>query len=350
MGAILGLLFHSLGGFASGSFYIPYRKIQVWSWESAWIVGGVFSWILVPYVAAYLTIPDFMQIIQQTDSDILFWTYAFGVLWGIGGLTFGLAMRYLGMSLGMSIALSLCSIFGSLVPPIYREITGMEGDTISAIVGSTGGRWVLFGILVCLLGIYLCGKAGMMKEKELSDEQKKLSIKEFSLSKGLIVATISGLLSACFNFGLEAGKLMADGAIVNGCDPLFQNNVIFIVVLWGGFTTNFFWCMYLNFSNKTFGDYANPKSPLKMNYLFAAVAGTTWFLQFFFYGMGESKLGNGASSWILHMATIILTSNVWGLYFKEWQGVSKSTMRTILGGIAVILISVLIVGFGNSLN
>lgn len=349
MGSILGLFFHSLGGFASGSFYIPYRKIQVWSWESAWIVGGVFSWILVPFVAAYLTIPDFMQIIQQADSSTLFWTYAFGVLWGIGGLTFGLAMRYLGMSLGMSIALSLCSIFGALVPPIYREFSGMDGITFSQIAGSTGGRLVLLGIVVCIFGIYLCGKAGMMKENELSDEQKKESIKEFNLVKGLIVATISGLLSACFNFGIEAGKLMANEAIVKGCDPLFQNNVIFIVVLWGGFTTNFIWCMYLNYSNKSFGDYLNTNSPLRRNYTFAAVAGTTWFLQFFFYGMGESKLGNGASSWILHMATIILTSNFWGLYFKEWKGVSKQTLRTVMAGIVVILVSVIIVGIGNSL-
>ncbi|CAM3295119.1 L-rhamnose/proton symporter RhaT [Aquirufa ecclesiirivi] len=349
MGSLLGLLFHSLGGFASGSFYIPYRKIEVWSWESAWIVGGVFSWILVPFVAAYLTIPDFMQIIQQANSSTLFWTYAFGVLWGIGGLTFGLAMRYLGMSLGMSIALSLCSIFGALVPPIYREFSGMEGITFSQIAGSTGGRLVLLGIVVCIFGIYLCGKAGMMKENELSDEQKKESIKEFNLVKGLIVATISGLLSACFNFGIEAGKLMANEAIVKGCDPLFQNNVIFIVVLWGGFTTNFIWCMYLNYSNKSFGDYLNTNSPLRRNYTFAAVAGTTWFLQFFFYGMGESKLGNGASSWILHMATIILTSNFWGLYFKEWKGVSKQTLRTVMAGIVVILVSVIIVGIGNSL-
>lgn len=349
MGSLLGLLFHSLGGFASGSFYIPYRKIEVWSWESAWIVGGVFSWILVPFVAAYLTIPDFMQIIQHANSSTLFWTYAFGVLWGIGGLTFGLAMRYLGMSLGMSIALSLCSIFGALVPPIYREFSGMEGITFSQIAGSTGGRLVLLGIVVCIFGIYLCGKAGMMKENELSDEQKKESIKEFNLVKGLIVATISGLLSACFNFGIEAGKLMANEAIIKGCDPLFQNNVIFIVVLWGGFTTNFIWCMYLNYTNKSFGDYLNTESPLRRNYTFAAVAGTTWFLQFFFYGMGESKLGNGASSWILHMATIILTSNFWGLYFKEWKGVSKQTLRTVMAGIVVILVSVIIVGIGNSL-
>jgi L-rhamnose-H+ transport protein len=350
MGSILGLFFHSLGGFASGSFYIPYRKIKVWSWESAWIIGGLFSWILVPLLAAYLTIPDFMEIIMNADSNVLLWTFVFGVLWGIGGLTFGLAMRYLGMSLGMSIALSLCSIFGALVPPIYREIAKVKGDTISHIVGSTGGQIVLLGILVCVLGIYLCGKAGMMKENELSQEQKQESIKEFDLTKGLIVATISGLCSACFNFGIEAGKDMAAVAVEKGSDPLFQNNVIFLVVLWGGFLTNFVWCMYLNFSNKTFGDYLNKNSPLRMNYTFAAVAGTTWFLQFFFYGMGESKLGNGASSWILHMATIIITSNFWGIYFKEWNGVSKSTYRTVVAGIVVILVSVIIVGIGNSFS
>jgi len=351
MGAILGLLFHSLGGFASGSFYIPYRKIQIWSWETAWIIGGVFSWILVPYLAAEITVPGFMDIITHAEGLTIFWTYTFGVLWGIGGLTFGLAMRYLGMSLGMSIALSLCSIVGSLLPPIFREITGIEGgDTISQIVASEGGKIVILGIFICILGIILCGRAGMMKEKELSNEQKAESIKEFNIGKGILVAVVSGLLSACFNFGIEAGKEMAHSAVANGADPLFQNNVIFVVILWGGFTTNFLWCMYLNYANKTFGDYTNAESPWKKNVLFAAIAGTTWFLQFFFYGMGESKLGNGASSWILHMATIILTSNLWGLYFKEWKGVSSKTMRTVIGGILVILLSVLIVGYGNSVK
>jgi hypothetical protein len=167
------------------------------------------------------------------------------------------------MSLGMSIALSLCSIFGALVPPIYRELAGVDGDTISHIVGRNGGQVVLLGILVCVFGIFLCGKAGMMKERELSQEQKQETIKEFSLTKGLIVATISGLCSACFNFGIEAGKDMADVAVAKGCDPLFQNNVIFIVVLWGGFLTNFIYCMYLNFSNNSFGDYLNASAPLK---------------------------------------------------------------------------------------
>ena len=351
MGIILGIIFHFIGGFASGSFYVPFRKVKDWSWESSWIVGGVFSWLFVPFIAATLTVPDFMGIISNTAGSTLFWTYFFGVLWGIGGLTFGLSMRYLGMSLGMSVALGYCSAFGALVPPIYYAISPAVGKIgIGEMIAGSGGQLILFGVLVCLAGIAICGRAGMLKEKELDDATKKESIAEFSLSKGLIVATISGILSACFNFGIEAGKDMAGVAIEHGANPLFQNNVIFVVLLWGGLTTNFIWCMVLNFRNKSFGDYRNAKAPLLNNYGWAALAGTTWFMQFFFYGMGESKMGNGASSWILHMAFIILISSAWGLFLKEWKGVSRKTLVTILTGIGVILLSVLLVGLGNSMK
>ena len=220
-----------------------------------------------------------------------------------------------------------------------------------------GGRIVLLGVLVCLTGIFLCGRAGMMKENELSDEVKKESIQEFNLVKGLIVAIISGILSACFNFGIEAGKPMADTAnnLWKSANPsettafLYQNNVTYVVLLWGGLTTNLIWCLILNARNKTFGDYTNSKTPLLKNYIFSAIAGTTWFLQFFFYGMGESKLGNGASSWILHMAFIILIANMWGLLLKEWTAVSKRTFLTFVLGIITIIISVLLVGYGNSI-
>jgi L-rhamnose-H+ transport protein len=351
MQVIFGIIYHFIGGFASGSFYIPYKKVKGWSWESYWIVGGIFSWLIIPFVAAWLTVPGFMEIIRETGGKTLFWTYFWGVLWGIGGLTFGLAMRYLGLSLGMSVALGFCSIFGSLIPPIYRDLfTHDTVDTFSSMLSHTGGRLVLLGVFVCLIGILTCGKAGMMKEKELSDEQKKASIKEFNIIKGLIVATVSGILSACFNFGIEAGKPMSELAVTRGSNSLFQNNVIFVVLLWGGLTTNFIWCMILNARNRTFGDYTNKRTPLRGNYIFAALAGTTWFLQFFFYGMGESRLGNGASSWILHMAFIILVSSMWGLTLKEWKGVSKKTFATIATGILVIILSVILVGKGNMIK
>ncbi len=351
MQLLLGVIFHFIGGFASGSFYIPFKKVSGWSWESYWIVGGVFSWLIVPPLAAWLTLPGFSEIISTTSPQVILWTIAFGVLWGMGGLTYGLGVRYLGMSLGNSVVLGFCSAFGALVPSVYYNLSPAEGKTsFTDMISSTWGQVVLLGVLVCLLGIYICGRAGMMKEKELSEAVKKKSIAEFNLSKGLIVAIASGILSSCFNFGIEAGKPMAEMAVTNGANPLFQNNVTYVVLLCGGLATNLIWCLILNTRNKTFGDYSNSTTPLASNYFFAALAGITWFLQFFFYGMGESKLGNGASSWILHMAFIIIIANVWGIILREWKDVSKKTKTTILLGITTILLSVLIVGVGNSLK
>jgi L-rhamnose-H+ transport protein len=350
MQAILGIIFHFIGGAASGSFYIPYKKVKGWAWESYWIVGGLFSWFIVPPIAAYLTVPGFAEIIRHTSINILQITFVMGLLWGIGGLTYGLGVRYLGMSLGNSVVLGFCSAFGALVPAIYYNFNPTEGKvSLSDMFSQTGGQMVLFGVLVCIIGIAICGKAGMLKEKELSTEQKQASVSEFSLVKGLIIAIISGILSSFFNFGIEAGKPMAQEAVAQGFNPLFQNNVTYIVILWGGLTTNFLWCMYLNAKNKTFGDYTNKSTPIAKNILFSALAGTTWFLQFFFYGMGESKLGNGASSWILHMAFIILVSNMWGIYLNEWKGVSSKTKNTIIVGILTIFASIVIVGIGNSI-
>ncbi len=350
MQVVLGVLFHFIGGFASGSFYIPYKKVKGWSWESYWIVGGLFSWLIVPPVAAWLTIPGFAEIISSTENSILGVTFLMGILWGIGGLTYGLGIRYLGMSLGNSVILGYCAAFGALIPTLYYNYFPKEGKvSFSQMLSSEGGQMVLLGVLVCLIGIAICGRAGVLKEKDLPEEQRKQSIAEFNLVKGLVVATVSGILSACFNFGIEAGKPMAEAAVAHGYNPLFQNNVTYVVLLWGGLATNFIWCMILNARNKSFGDYSNRQSPLANNYLFAALAGTTWFLQFFFYGMGESKLGNGASSWILHMAFIILISNMWGIFLKEWKGVSGRTRTTIIIGILTILASVILVGYGNAL-
>ncbi|GEP94226.1 L-rhamnose/proton symporter RhaT [Chitinophaga cymbidii] len=349
MQVILGILFHFIGGFASGSFYIPYKKVKGWSWESYWITGGLFSWLFVPFIAAWLTVPGFMDIISNTPFTTLFWTYFLGVLWGIGGLTFGLSMRYLGMSLGMAVALGFCSAFGALIPPLYKEFFTDSPDNFSSMLQQGSGIFVLLGVIVCLVGIAISGKAGMYKEKELPEEKQKESIKEFDLKKGLTVAIVSGILSACMSFAISAGESMGQAAVENNANPLFKNNVIFIVIMLGGLTTNFIWCMILNAKNKSFGDYTNRKTPLANNYFFSALAGTTWFLQFFFYGMGESKLGNGASSWILHMAFIILISSMWGLTLREWKGVSKRTFATFLVGIATIILSVVLVGYGNSL-
>jgi len=361
MEVIFGVIFHFIGGFASGSFYIPYKKVKGWAWESFWIVGGIFSWLVVPPLAAWLTVPHFGDIIAATNGKILILTYFFGLLWGIGGLTYGLGVRYLGVSLGSTIILGLCSVFGALVPAIYYQFSPTTGkDSIGMLASSHWGQLVLLGIFICVIGIIICGRAGTLKERDLSKEGAAVNEnKDYRFGLGITVAIVSGVLSACFAFGIDAGAAMADAAnvawraaehITDTRNFLYKNNVTYIVILWGGLTTNFIWCMILNARNKTFGNYTDKKTPLLKNYIFSALAGTTWFLQFFFYGMGESKLGNGASSWILHMAFIILVANMWGLILKEWKGVSKKALTTLVVGIITILLSVLLVGYGNNVK
>ncbi|MFC2115950.1 L-rhamnose/proton symporter RhaT [Bacteroidota bacterium] len=350
MQVLLGIFYHSIGGIASGSFYMPFNKVKGWAWESYWIIGGFFSWLIVPPVAAWITVPGFAELIAASSRQILFFTFLMGLLWGIGGLSYGLGVRYLGMSLGNSVVLGFCAAFGAIVPSIYYNINPTEGKvSFTGMLGSQGGQLVLLGVIICLIGIALSGKAGMMKERELSEEAQRASVAEFSIVKGLIIAVLSGILSSFFNFGIEAGKPLADAAVAAGFNPLYQNNVTFVVILWGGLTTNLIWTAILSIKNKSYGDFVNTKSPIAKNIMFSALAGTTWFLQFFFYGMGESKLGNGASSWILHMSTIILTANMWGIYRKEWKDVKTETKWTITIGIIVILLSVVLVGIGNSL-
>jgi len=361
MEVILGVIFHFIGGFASGSFYIPYKKVKGWAWESFWIVGGLFSWLIVPPIAAWLTVPHFGDIIASTSGGVIAMTYIFGLLWGIGGLTYGLGVRYLGVSLGSTIILGLCSVFGALVPAVYYEFAPKEGkDSVGILASHQWGQLVLLGILICVIGIIICGRAGTLKERDLAKEgNANVDNKDYKFGLGIVVAIISGVLSACFAFGIDAGADMANVAnnawrlsqhITDGQNFLYKNNVTYVVILWGGLTTNFVWCMILNARNKTFGDYTNPKTPLLKNYIFSALAGTTWFLQFFFYGMGESKLGNGASSWILHMAFIILIANAWGLVLKEWKGVSKKAKSVLVAGILTIILSVVLVGYGNNLK
>ncbi len=350
MQALLGVLFHSLGGAAAGSFYMPFNKVKKWAWESYWIIGGLFAWLIVPPLAAWLTVPGFTEIIAASSNQVLFIIYIMGLLWGIGGLSYGLGVRYLGMSLGNSVVLGFSAAFGAIVPSIYYNINPTVGKvSFTDMLATSGGQLVLFGVFVCLAGIAITGWAGMMKEAELSEEEKKKSVAEFSLLKGLIVATLSGILSAFFNFGIEAGKPLADAAVNAGSDPLYQNNVTFVVILWGGISTNFIWTTILHLKNKSYGDFVNRSTPIIKNLMFSALAGTTWYLQFFFYGMGESKLGNGASSWILHMSTIILTANMWGIYRREWKGVAPKTIWTISIGIFVIILAVVLVGIGNSM-
>lgn len=340
----LGVFLHALGGLAAASFYIPYKKVEKWSWESYWLVGGFFSWIIAPWVLAWLTAPAVFQILAEAPKSTLAWSFFFGILWGVGGLTFGLSMRYLGMSLGYALALGFCAAFGTIIPPLFQ-------GRFMELAGTLSGNVTLAGVAVCLLGIAFCGVAGVRKEHELPVQEKQATIQEFDLIKGIWVALFAGVMSACMAFGIAAGKPIAEQAVDLGTPPLWQNTPVFVIILAGGFTTNFIWCGVLNVRNRSWGDYWNAAgSPVLMNYLLSALAGTTWYLQFMFYGMGTTKMGKyDFSSWTIHMAFIIIFSNIWGWLFQEWEGVSNKTHAWVWTGIGILLASTLVVGWGNYL-
>ena len=342
MNPLLGIVYHAIGGFAAGSFYIPYNSVRNWAWEVYWLLGGLFAWILAPLILALITVPDLRGLLHHIPVNNLVWPFTFGMLWGIGGVTFGLTMRYLGMSLGMALALGLTATFGTLIPPIYF---GQFADLVSNISG-----WItLGGVGVTLIGIGVVGRAGIMKDRELSAEEKIQHIKEFSLKKGIWVAIFAGVMSACFAFGIAAGKPISELAIAQGTPVLFSNSPTFIVILAGGFTTNFIWCIFLALRNRTIGDYVKRKdTPVLRNYLFSALAGITWYFQFMFYGMGTTKMGAyDFASWSIHMAFIIFFSNMWGLILKEWKGSGKKTVQMIVLGLIILFLSTIVIGTGN---
>ncbi|MBS1831461.1 MAG: L-rhamnose/proton symporter RhaT [Acidobacteria bacterium] len=341
----LGVFLHWLGGLASGSFYVPFRGVKRWSWETYWMAGGIFSWILAPWAFAFLNTNELLTVISQTPSDTFWQCFGFGLLWGFGGLTFGLTMRYLGYSLGTAVALGYCAVFGTLIPPI------VSGDFKSTLIHSASGIWILMGVLVCVAGIAIAGYAGRTKEREMPPEQKQASIREFNFKKGIAVATFCGVMSACFAFGLAAGEPVKAITMKYGTAPIWQGLPVLCIVLLGGFTTNFVWSMILHVRNRSLGEYVSRDFPLLRNYLFSALAGVTWYFQFFFYSMGETQMGRfGFSSWTLHMASIIIFSTLWGLYFGEWKNASPKAMRLVVAGIGTLILSTIVVGYGNYLG
>ena len=344
MNPFQGVVLIALGGLAAGSFYIPLKKVRNWAWESYWLANGFFAWIIAPWVVAQLSVPGLWNVLKSSPASSLFWCYLFGLLWGVGGLTFGLTMRYLGMSLGYSLALGYTAAFGTIIPPVYFH-------TFVDMLRHPSGLVTLAGVLVCLAGIAIVGRAGLAKERRLTEEQKKASVREFNFRKGFFIALLSGVMSACFAFGIAAGKPIAARAVAAGTASLWQNSPVFVIVMAGGFTTNFLWCLFLSLKNRSGRDYVNRKgSPLAANYLFSALAGVTWYLQFMFYGMGTTKMGKyDFSSWSILMAFIIVFSNIWGLAFREWKGSNRRIYFLISAGIVILILSTIVIGAGNFL-
>lgn len=338
MNTLIGLLIIAIGSFGQSSSYVPINRVKGWSWENFWLIQGIFAWLVFPLLGALLAIPQGSSLFQLWASGGALAAMLYGVLWGIGGLTFGLSMRYLGVALGQSIALGTCAGFGTLFPALFAGKDLFHGD----------GLMLLIGVSVTLAGIAVIGYAGSLRSKNMTEEEKKAAVKDFALTKGLLVALLAGVMSACFALGLEAGVPIKEAALAGGVAPLYAGLPVIFLVTFGGFLTNAVYCIQQNVKNKTGKEYLSVNSNVLINnILLCALAGGLWYSQFFGLEMGKSFLIESpvllAFSWSILMSLNVTFSNVWGILLKEWKGVGNRTIAVLILGLLILISSIILV-------
>lgn len=336
MEIIIGLIIIAIGSFGQSSSYVPIKKVKDWSWESFWLVQGIFAWLVFPLLGALLAVPEGSSLAILWSAGGAWKAVVYGALWGVGGLTFGLSMRYLGVALGQSIALGTCAGFGTLFPAIFGGQNLFQG----------AGLVLLIGVCITLAGIAVIGYAGSLRAKNMTEEEKRAAVKDFALTKGLLVALLAGVMSACFNLGLEAGNDILAQAKALGASELFALNPVILLVTVGGFITNAVYCLFQNVKNGTIKDYsAVPGNVLVNNLLFCALAGVLWYSQFFGLGMGKSFFADSpimlAFSWSILMSLNVIFSNVWGILLKEWKGAGQKTIVVLCVGMLILILSLI---------
>jgi L-rhamnose-H+ transport protein len=357
----LGVLLYVIGGLTGASFYLPFKGVKKWAWESYWLVYAVAGLVIVPWALALTMSPNVLSVLRATPWETLGLCFLFGAMWGAGGLTWGLMIRYLGVGLGVAIGCGLCAAVGTLVPPLVLGLADrpeLHNESFAAMIQMPGGSLalavLLTGVVVSLAGIVITGAAGMSKEREMPEEQKKAAVAEFDFKKGILVAIFSGVMSAGMNFGVYASKLgivPRTHTIKPLTDKIWEGLPGLVVILLGGFTVNVVWVLFLNFKNRSTSDYAKAEAPLARNYLLSALAGAVWYSQMVFYTMGNSQIGAYEfSGWSVFMSAQIIFSTLWGIALLEWTGVSPRTRKLLAAGLAVLVLSLVIIAYGNYLK
>jgi L-rhamnose-H+ transport protein len=344
----LGILIFMLGGLAGAIFYLPFKKVTQWAWESYWLVYALFGLLIIPWILAFTMSPNVIDVIKAAPNKEVWYCYLCGAAWGFGGLTWGLMIRYLGVGLGLALGCGITSAAGTLFPPMLKG-----ADAIEKMFTTPPGIIAVVGAVVSVVGIVFVGMAGMSKENELPDEEKKKAVAEFNFKKGIIAVLFSGLMSSAMSFGLQGGPNME--ALAQTIAPqtavAWKGMPVLVVVLLGGFTVNFLWCVLLNLKNKTAGDYIKKSAPLLPNIFFAGLAGAIWCSQFICFKTGEPKMGETSYiGWAVLMASAILFSQILGLMLGEWKGTSKKTLRLLVTGLVLLIVSAVVAGYSGHLG
>lgn len=344
----LGIVIFMLGGLAGAIFYMPLKKVKNWAWESYWMIYAVFGLLIIPWILALTTSPNVLSVLKASPSSEIFKCFICGALWGFGGLTWGLMIRYLGVGLGLALGCGLCSAAGTLLPPMLKG-----SGAVSVMFTTSAGIVSVIGAIVSVAGIVFVGMAGMSKENELPEEEKKKTVAEFNFKKGIIAVLFSGLMSSAMSIGLQGGPHIQELAMTTApaTSLAWAGMPVLVVVLLGGFVVNAGWCLILNIKNKTTGDYVKGSSPILPNLIFAGLAGTIWCSQFICFKTGEPQMGEMSYiGWAVLMASAILFSQLLGLMLGEWKGTSRKTMQLLITGLILLVVSAVIAGYSGHLG
>ena len=342
MEVVNGVLYHAVGASGAALCYTPQKGVKGWSWQTYWLAQALICWLVMPLVVAYLTIPQLSIVLKEAPVAAMQRSFLLGIAYGIGGTAFGIAIRYVGFSLTYAIAVGISCVLGTLLPPLVH---GTLGDVLK----SNGAVFLIMGVAMGAIGIALCGIAGRNKEKDITADANNKN--GFSLSKGLPLCFLAGILSALYGFSLDQGQPIADVAAKYGAGN-FQGNVIYIFSNTGAFISTLLYCLYLHNKDKTFKQYGNASgNSLPVNYLLSILTGLLWYGQFFFYGLGHVRMGAYKfTSWAIHMIMLVLFSSVAGLIMKEWKQCSSKTLRWLIGALLVLVIAILLLTYGNYLG
>ncbi len=345
-----GVGLHAVGALFAASCYTPQKQTKLWAWEIYWISQATFAWLILPIIGAVLTVPDYVGLLAESPPEVMLRSFGLGVVYGFGGLAFGMAIRYIGFSLTYSLAIGISAALGTIVPLFWTPNDGYVYK-LDTLFNTLPGAIVLAGILLAIAGIFVCGYAGLLRERAGG-----ASGATFSFKRGVPIAIFAGILSAVFNFALIAGEPLAKAATERGALELLSGNAIYPFSHGGAWLTNLVWCIFLVGKNRTVGQFARlpgeARGGLPFYYLMAILSGAFWYFQFFFYGMGHRNLGDkfGFTSWAIHMSLLILFSNIYGKLFREWEGASPWPRKVVHYGMLVIVVATLIITSGNYLG
>lgn len=323
----------------AASFYAPIEKVKKWSWETTWAVAGFFSWILLPIGVSLLLLPNFTGFYAAQSTDLMLKVALFGAMWGVGNVSYGLTMRYLGMSLGIGVAIGVTLVVGTLVPPLLHGQAAMLFTTRS-------GQLTMAGIVVALIGVAVVSYAGHQKEQQLQREAE-----EFNLPLGLGLAVLCGIFSSGMSFAIDAAKPITAYAEHLGVNPLYSALPTYVLIMGGGAIVNLTYCFVrLGFKKDISlrADLSQTGGTIAKNSALAATGGIMWYLQFFFFAWGAANIPArlGYVNWMLHMSIYVLCGGLVGLALGEWKGVGSRPVRLLWAGIIVIIVAANLVGLG----